>query len=146
VADPRDRFKQVDEGLLETTPFAGSPLYMSPEQAKGDVEIDCRSDIYSLGAVGYFLVTGRPPFEGKSPWKVMLAHARNAVTPPAQLRSDLPAGLEAVLLKCLAKQPQDRYQDIGELAAALDDCRQAEVWTYRDAETWWATHVTTCEL
>lgn len=146
VADPRDGSWITDDSLSQPTPFAGSPLYMSPEQAKGNLDIDIRSDIYSLGAVGYFLVTGRPPFEGKSPWRVMLAHARNPVNPPSDLRSDLPKELEAVLLKCLAKRPEDRYQDVGELADALDRCRHEHIWTYRDAENWWATHVTTCEL
>lgn len=146
VADPRDGSWITDDSLSQPTPFAGSPLYMSPEQAKGNLDIDCRSDIYSLGAVGYFLVTGHPPFEGKSPWRVMLAHARNPVNPPSELRSDLPSELEAILLKCLAKRPEDRYQDVGELADALDRCRHEHIWTYHDAESWWATHVTTCEL
>jgi serine/threonine-protein kinase len=126
--------------------FAGSPLYMSPEQAQGRPDVDERSDIYSLGAVGYFLVTGRPPFEGSSPWRVMMAHAREPVRPPSELRPDLPADLEAVLLKCLAKRPEERYSDVLTLAEALDRCAVGRIWTYRDAEIWWTTHVTACEL
>jgi serine/threonine-protein kinase len=137
VADPRQA------GWITTdmsSPFAGSPHYMSPEQAQGQLDIDPRSDIYSLGAVGYFLVTGRPPFEGRSPWQVMLAHARHAVQPPSQLRCEVTAELEAVLLKCLAKRPEHRYPDVTQLAEALDACATGRVWTFRDAEAWWCKH------
>lgn len=146
VADPRDRTLVTEDGAAVTSPFAGSPLYMSPEQARGNRDVDPRSDIYSLGAVGYFLTTGRPPFEGKSPWRVMLAHARNPVNPPSELRLDLPSDLEDVLLKCLAKRPEDRYQNVCELAESLDRCAAGRIWTFQNAETWWATNVTTCEL
>lgn len=128
------------------SPFVGSPLYMSPEQARGSVQIDARSDVYSLGAVGYCLVTGRPPFEGRSPWRVMTSHIHDTVRPPSELRLDLPADLEAVLLKCLAKRPEDRYPDVVALAEALEQCAVGRIWTFRDAETWWATHVTVCPV
>jgi len=147
VADPREGGSWLTESAeSQYAPFAGSPLYMSPEQATGSSSVDSRSDIYSLGAVGYFLLTGRPPFEGRSPWRVMQAHARDAVRPPSKLRTDLPPELEAVLLKCLSKRPEDRYADVIELGQALDACTAGRPWTYRDAEVWWMTHVTTCEL
>ncbi len=117
--------------------ITGSPLYMSPEQAVGDHHPDARSDIYSLGAVGYFLLTGRPPFEGDRPIKVMIAHAHHDVTPPSQLVESIPDDLEQVILRCLQKEPSRRYQTAAELAAAFRQCDAAARWTADDAARWW---------
>ena len=73
-----------------------------------------RSDIYALGAVAYFLLTGRPPFVSDDAMEVMMAHARDPVVPPSRLRADVPDDLEEVVLRCLAKDPDDRYQDAAE--------------------------------
>ena len=78
---------------------------MSPEQATGNRELDERSDIYSLGAVAYYLLTGRPPFEGEDGIAVMIAHARDPVVPPSQIRPGIPDDLDRVVLRCLAKDP-----------------------------------------
>jgi serine/threonine-protein kinase len=85
----------VDSGnlrvqLTQTGSITGSPLYMSPEQAVGDSEPDARSDIYSLGAVAYFLLTGLPPFTSDQPLKVIIAHVSQEVVAPSQLRPDMP--------------------------------------------------------
>ena len=119
---------------------------MSPEQAQGLTEPDPRSDIYSLAAVGYFLLTGRPPFEGRSPWRVMQAHVQSQVRPPSQLRADLPPELEAVLLKCLSKNPADRYQDVAEMGLALEQCAAGRIWTFRHAEEWWTTNTSLTDV
>lgn len=119
-----------------TTPFAGSPLYMSPEQAVG-MKLDGRSDIYSLGGVAYYLLTGRPPFEGDSAWKVMVAHAKEAVTPPSVWNPSIPKDLEVVVLKCLSKEPGDRYGSPREMAEALAACEHAGQWNYEMAGDWW---------
>ena len=118
------------------TPFAGSPLYMSPEQAAG-LKLDGRTDVYSLGGVGYFLLTGRPPFEGKSAWRVMLAHAKDTLTPPSHWNPTIPKDLEAVLLRCLSKKPEQRYGSPRELAEALAKCGDAGHWKYEHAADWW---------
>ena len=118
------------------TPFAGSPLYMSPEQAAG-LKLDGRTDVYSLGGVGYFLLTGRPPFEGKSAWRVMLAHAKDTLTPPSYWNPSVPKDLEAVLLRCLSKKPEDRYGSPREMAEALAKCHDAGQWNYELAADWW---------
>ena len=117
--------------------ITGSPLYMSPEQAIGEREPDPRSDIYSLGGVGYFLITGQSPFEGRKPLQVILAHVNEPIEPPSRLCPDVPADQEAVLMRCLAKDPSDRYQSVEELASALAECEDAGNWTRRMAGEWW---------
>jgi eukaryotic-like serine/threonine-protein kinase len=122
--------------LTQDGTIAGTPQFMSPEQANQQ-PVDARSDIYCLGAVGYFLLTGRPPFDDPRPLAVIIAHARDPVTPPAQYRPDLPEDLEQVILRCLAKEPAKRYQTALELKEALDACRDAGTWTIEDALRWW---------
>jgi eukaryotic-like serine/threonine-protein kinase len=128
-----------EESLQLTTEGAitGSPLFMSPEQAIGDGEPDARSDIYSLGAVGYFLLTGHPPFEADKAIKVMIAHAHEEVIPPSQRGVDVPEDLELVILRCLAKKSADRYQDAASLGEALAACDSADGWSRADARAWW---------
>ncbi len=133
----------VDVMLTQEGTITGSPLYMSPEQATGDREPDARSDIYSLGAVAYFLLTGRPPFNDDRPMKVLISHASVPPTPPSQFKSDLPGDVEDVVMRCLAKDPIDRYQDAGALSAALAACDSADRWTRDDAARWWATRSNT---
>jgi serine/threonine-protein kinase len=120
--------------------ISGTPLYMSPEQARGLGDVDARSDIYSLGAVAYALLTGRSPFERTSPLDVMIAHARDEVEPPSAFRFDVPVDLERVILRCLAKDPDERYQDADRLAQALSACVAADAWTQDDAARWWQEH------
>lgn len=117
--------------------ITGSPLYMSPEQGLGDGDVDGRSDIYSLGAVGYYLLTGRPPFEGDRPIKVILAHAHEEVTPPSRLRPEVPGDLEQVILRALAKRPEDRYPDVESFSEALGQCEAAGRWSREEAARWW---------
>src|SRR5215471_10601985 len=99
--------------------ISGTPLFMSPEQAQGRGDLDARSDIYSLGAVAYTLLSGRPPFERTNPLEVIVAHARDEVVPPSRQRPDVPADLERVILRCLAKRPEDRFRDAESLDQAL---------------------------
>jgi serine/threonine-protein kinase len=123
--------------LTQDGAISGTPLFMSPEQARGLGEADARSDIYSLGAVAYALLTGRPPFDGKSAFDVMVAHARDEVTPPSQVQPDVPADLEQVVLRCLAKRPDERFQDAESLDHALAECVAADQWTQAQAARWW---------
>jgi serine/threonine-protein kinase len=117
--------------------ITGSPLYMSPEQAIGDHEPDARSDVYAMGAVLYFSLTGRPPFEDEKPMRVLIAHAHDAPAPPSQHNGDVPDDLEAVVMRCLQKNADDRYQSAAELMAALDECDDAGRWTRDSARVWW---------
>lgn len=122
----------TQEGMI-----TGSPLFMSPEQAIGEHEPDARSDIYSLGAVAYYMLTGRPPFQSDKPMKVMIAHAHDEPPPPSQFRPDLPADLERVVLRSLAKNPAERYEDAGAFARDLGSCEAAGNWTREHAAAWW---------
>jgi serine/threonine-protein kinase len=117
--------------------ISGTPLFMSPEQACGVGDLDARSDIYSLGAVAYTLLTGRPPFERPSPMEVLIAHARDDVVPPSQLQPDVPRDLERIILRCLAKKPEDRFPDADRLEQALAECAAAGQWTQARAARWW---------
>jgi len=131
-----------DHGGVELTSdhmVSGTPLYMAPEQTTGDRAIDARADIYALGAMIYFALTGKPPFTAASAFEVMMAHARDPVVPPSQVQSDVPADLEAVVLRCLAKKPQDRYPDVKALGKALAACTSASDWDADKAEQWWTT-------
>jgi serine/threonine-protein kinase len=144
-----DVAKVLDYGLVkQTAPGAaqltadytvsGTPSYMSPEQATADPGLDARADLYSLGAILYYWLTGRPPFAGENPTELMIAHARDPVEPPSRHRAGLPEDLEAVVLKCLAKRPSERYADARALADALSACGCAGTWGEAEAEAWWA--------
>ena len=111
---------------------------MAPEQAAATNELDARADVYALGAILYFMVTGKPPFQGPTAFAIMRAHARDEVTPPSQVNPAVPADLEAVILKCLAKKPEDRYQDVRTLGKALAACEASKDWDADKAEEWWA--------
>jgi eukaryotic-like serine/threonine-protein kinase len=132
--------KQTEEtpmAGLKSQSFSGSPLYMAPEQAQAYEQIDARGDIYAVGAVGYFLVTGRPPFTGANLLEVITAHRKSPVVPPSRLQPDVPADLERVLLRCLEKQPADRFADAQTLEAALAACTCAGAWDAERAAGWW---------
>ena len=115
----------------------GTPHYMSPEQAKGGHELDERSDIYSLGAVAYYLLTGRPPFQADGRTAVLIAHARDPVEPPSRVRPGIPEDLERVVLRCLAKPPDQRFPDAEALEQALGACACAGDWDQGRAARWW---------
>ncbi len=115
---------------------AGSPMFMSPEQALGQPS-DARGDIYSLGAVAYYLLTGHPPFQGNTAMELIVAHARDPVAPPRQLRPEVPADLERHVLRCLEKEPEQRFQSALSLDEALAACESASRWSPRLAAVWW---------
>jgi eukaryotic-like serine/threonine-protein kinase len=108
------------ESLTRTTSVLGSPNYLSPEQARGD-RVDARSDIYSLGCVLYEMLSGRPPFDAESPVAVAYKHVHEEPSPPSALEPTVPPALDAVTLRAMAKDPEDRFRSAEDLAAALDD-------------------------
>ena len=119
---------------------SGTPLYMSPEQATADPRLGPRSDLYALGAVAYFLLAGRPPHPGDSPLKVMAAVARIPPEPPSRHRPGVPEDLERVVLRCLAKEPHDRFPSAEALGRALASCSCSPDWDASRAESWWLEH------
>ena len=96
----------------------GTPEYMSPEQGQGS-SVDHRSDIYSLGVILYEMVTGQAPFEAETPMAVILKHMNEPLPSPRVFRPDLPVGIEAVIIKAMAKAPEDRYANAVEMVTAL---------------------------
>jgi serine/threonine-protein kinase len=112
-----------DENLTQAGTVMGTATYFSPEQARGDA-VDPRSDIYSLGCVLYELVVGRPPFAGDSPVAIAYKHVQESPEPPRQLKPELPAAIEAIVLKCLAKNPVNRYPTAEDLRADLRRFRE----------------------
>jgi tRNA A-37 threonylcarbamoyl transferase component Bud32 len=127
----------TDASLTVEGSITGSPLFMSPEQALGDTEADARSDIYSLGVVAYYLLTGEPPFNSSQPLKVMMSHARDDVEPPSNIQLDVPADLERVVLRCLEKDRDHRYPTADALHQALAACEDAGTWNREAASDWW---------
>ncbi len=107
-----------DEDLTQAGSVMGTATYFSPEQAQG-LPVDPRSDLYSLGVVLYELVAGRPPFTGDSPLAIAYKHVQDAPPPPSTIMSGLPEGLEAIIMKLLAKRPDDRYASAEDLRADL---------------------------
>jgi eukaryotic-like serine/threonine-protein kinase len=108
--------------------IAGTPSFMSPESAMGR-PTTAASDVYALGAVLYFVLAGRPPFEQTALPALLFAHVSEAPAPPSDKRGEaLPEDLEQVVLRALEKQPEARYPDAGALAAALSQCACAGTW------------------
>lgn len=126
-----------DAALTHEGSITGSPLFMSPEQATGSSEVDERSDIYSLGAVMYFMATGRAPFPYDSPIKVMIAHATEDPEPPRYLNGELPAELEEIILRAMEKRPENRYQTVREMLDALEAVPLDQPWNADLAAQWW---------
>jgi eukaryotic-like serine/threonine-protein kinase len=108
--------------LAQTAAVLGTASYLSPEQAQSQ-PVDQRSDIYSLGVALYEMVTGRPPFSGDSPVMVASKHVLEQPTPPSKLNPDVSPELEAVIMKAMAKNPDNRYQDAEEMKADLERAR-----------------------
>jgi eukaryotic-like serine/threonine-protein kinase len=115
----------------------GSPNYISPEQATGRGQIDARTDIYSLGALAYFLVTGQTPFVRDTAMELLAAHMKDEVLPPRQVRPEIPQDLEDVIVMCLRKNPDERFADAESLDLALAACDAAEQWDAYRARDWW---------
>jgi eukaryotic-like serine/threonine-protein kinase len=127
LVDAEGRVKVTDFGIAragtsqmtETGSIVGTAQYLSPEQARGG-EVDPRSDLYSLGVVLYELLTGKTPFDGDTPVEIAMKHLSNAPKPPSKLRPEIPPELDKVVLRALAKNPDERYQSADEMEADLE--------------------------
>jgi serine/threonine-protein kinase len=128
---------QADMKITADNVIRGTPAYMSPEQAIGDQDIDGRADIYALGCVAYWMITGQTVFEG-SVVRTMRAHVKETPVPPSgRTELDVPPALDALILRCLAKNPDKRPQTADELASLLGECETAGAWTTEKAKAWW---------
>ncbi len=130
---------QLDETRLTADgALTGSPAWIAPEAAMGDPDLDQRADLYGLGCVAYWLLTGRQVFVADQPMRLIMLHVGQAPQPPSSwLPQPLPPDLEALVLQCLAKSPADRPADAAEVAARLRACALPG-WTEDDARQWWA--------
>jgi hypothetical protein len=127
-----------ESSLTSVGSVIGTPLYMSPESIENPERVDSRSDLYSVAALGYFLLTGTPPFDGHSVIEICMHHSRTPpMRPSERLKRPISGDLEAALLKGLAKNSQDRFISARALAAALCACSKANEWNLHEAETWW---------
>ncbi len=135
-AEPAER----DAKLTAENVVGGTPAYMAPEQVVGE-SVDGRADLYALGCVGYWLVTGDHIFTGRSPMETMLQHVHATPVPPSQ-RSELaiPPALEETIMACLAKDRADRPQTADALTALLAAVPLARPWTVERAAAWWDAH------
>ena len=137
------RNDEKERTVLLTQPdvTTGTPAFMAPEMALGE-SIDSRADIYALGCVGYWLLTGKLVFEAETPVKMMLQHVQAAPVPPSEATEvDVPPELDRILLQCLAKKPEDRPRDTATLERMLAQVPARDCWTKDRAENWWETHL-----
>ena len=130
-----DELKEVK--LTQAGYLAGTPAYMSPEQALGRDSLDARSDVYSLGAAFYEVLTGQLPFHSATPMAMLTGHVQQPVKPLREVAPSVPADVEAVIMKCMEKDPDARYQDMDAMEAALLECACANQWTQAYAAAWW---------
>ena len=131
--------REVGAGRSDVTAagqICGTPETLAPE-VLGGAEATPRTDLYALGAVGCFLLTGRPIFDATTAAEFIGAHLHEPPIPPSARRDDVPADLESVLLRCLSKDPADRPANAAALRAELARCRDAGKWTQDRAADWW---------
>ncbi len=120
----------------------GTPAYMAPEIILGESDVDRRADVYALGCVAYYLLTGQLVFEADTPMKMLLQHVQATPLPPSQ-RTELPIPreLDDLVLACLEKDPAKRPQDAGALFRLATECLSCSTWNHDTARTWWEAHL-----
>jgi eukaryotic-like serine/threonine-protein kinase len=129
-----------DTGLTAAGILTGTPAFISPETATGTI-IDARSDIYALGCVGYWLLTGHLVFDRETPLQMVLAHVQDSPDLPSRSSElSIPPELERVIMACLAKKPAERPQSAAELAEMLSVCSGDKDWNKCKAQDWWNIH------
>ena len=129
-------------GLTQAGALLGTPRYIAPESVHSQGQVDGRTDIYMLGAVAYWFLTGHPPFESTSSVDLLVDHVKTIPRRPSQISEiPIPDGMDSIVMKRLEKSPDDRFQTAGELAEALDPIPGLKPWTQQDAKQWWTLHL-----
>jgi serine/threonine-protein kinase len=127
--------------LTHDDTISGTPMYMAPEAITSPAQIDARTDLYSLGAVGYYLLTGKDVFTGRNALEICGHHLHSLPTPPSQcLERPIAADLERLILDCLEKDPARRPPDAGTLQSRLRACADALSWSEQEARRWFHEH------
>ena len=145
-----DTVKLVDFGLVKSlepgsaptlthaNAITGTPQYLAPESILDPSSIDHRVDLYGLGGVAYYLLTGRPPFVGQSVIEICGHHLHTPPAPPSDFtKLPVPHDLEALVLRCLAKKPEERPNSAQELYEELVECARSSPWRVAEARTFW---------
>jgi serine/threonine-protein kinase len=152
-----DFVKVLDFGLVISEPGAaepltrltaegftsGTPAYMAPEMAASGAKVDARADLYGLGCVAYFILTGQLVFDSPSPMKLIADHLTERPIPPSARKNapNVSSDVEAIVLQCLEKDPRQRPESARDLAERLRASSVWGRWTERDAKTWWSERV-----
>jgi serine/threonine-protein kinase len=138
----RDRVGGVETLVTMDHTTTGTPAYMAPEIIVGDADVDRRADVYAVGCVAYFLLTGQLVFEADTPMKMLMQHVHARPVPPSQ-RTELriPRELDELVLSCLEKDPMNRPQNAEELFRMAVGCKTCETWSQANARNWWQTHL-----
>jgi serine/threonine-protein kinase len=113
------RMAEAPEAMTQAGLIVGTPHYMSPEQVQGK-QLDARSDVYAVGVLIYEMLVGRRPFESSSLTGVLTAHITEGARPPIEIRPEIGREIDAIVMRCLSKDPQQRYAAAGELLHDLD--------------------------
>ena len=137
--------KQISDdtaaAISKTGMLFGTPRYLAPETVYGSETVDCRADLYNLGAVAYWLLTGQPPFTAATSVEVVIDHVKTIPKRPSEVTElPIPPELDAIVMKCLEKKPGDRYQTARQLEKALDAVPLDELWNSDKACEWWDLH------
>jgi serine/threonine-protein kinase len=119
----------------------GTPAYMAPEAIMGEIEVDRRVDIYALGCLTYFLLTGEQVFDAPSPMKVMMQHVASEPSPPSKRRRGVPPSLDRLVMSCLHKDPSKRPSSIEALLEMLPPREWTGDWNQETARSWWQSHL-----
>ena len=136
-----------DPGLTGTGAVTGTPSFLAPEIATGDCAVDGRADLYALGCVAFWLLTGRMVFDETSPVRAILAHVSEVPDPPSRhAELAVPEALDAAILCCLAKSPADRPATASELSSLLQAIELPDAWSTDRASRWWAAHDPTASV
>ena len=138
--------KEVDAdaaaaSITQSGTIFGTPMYIAPETVYGPADVDGRADIYNVGGVAYWMLTGRPPFTSSNTIGVLIDHVKTEPRPPSQVTElEIPRELDEIVLRCLAKKPEDRFFSAEELESELQALEFNPAWDRKRAREWWSLH------